>query len=759
MAKAQRSAPRSARRGPVLAVSLVALVAAAGMSFLGARAGADLVETRTVRNMHSALADFEWVEIATDGLQVRLEGVAPDEVQRFRARAQAEALVGPERVVDRMQVVARAELATPAFEVELLRNEQGVSIIGLVPASLDRARLVERLKRQTGAVQVSDLMEAADYPVPAGWQDAFAFGLKAAQMAGQAKVSIAAGKVSVRAVTASPREKAVLEAALNRAKPADVTLAATITAPRPVIAPFTLRFVKDDAGARFDACAADDEAARERILGAGRDAGASGDLQCTLGLGAPSSRWADAAVPAIRAVAALGAGSVTISDADVALIVPPQVEAAAFNEAAGRLEAALPPPFTLGARHETSGQAAAAGPAEFSAVLAPDGLSLRGRIADERMRDAVESLARARFGQVDSALRSDASVPDGWTLRAIAALEALDGLERGEAQVTGDLVRIKGVSGSQTASDVAAARLAQRLGAGARYELAIRYDRRKDPLLGLPSGRECVDRLNAAMQQSEIGFEPNKSVIAGDPAPTLARLAETMALCSDFRIEIGGHTDSQGSEGFNAELSRARAQAVLGAMAEAGIVIANLTAKGYGESRPIADNDTDAGREANRRIEFLLLAEEPVVTVAPAPAELVKGVTDSPEAVAARAAAAALHAATAAIGPALGVPTDPQMALFAATQPVRLLASGADPLRVASQPAQQAGLPELPAVRAATLPAASLLPQAAGGPVDPALAATRPAQQALVGAAIAAGTMPLRDALHVNRPLPRPQTP
>src|SRR5690606_30598716 len=110
-------------------------------------------------------------------------------------------------------------------------------------------------------------------------------------------------------------------------------------------------------------------------------------------------------------------------------------------------------------------------------------------------------------------------------------------------------------------------------------------------------------------------------------------------------------------------------------------------------------------------------------------------------------------------GPALGVPTDPQMALFAATQPVRLLASGADPLRVASQPAQQAGLPELPAVRAATLPAASLLPQAAGGPVDPALAATRPAQQALVGAAIEAGTMPLRDALHVNRPLPRPQTP
>lgn len=748
---------RQARRGPVLVASLIALAAAAGLSFLGARAAADFIQTRSAQDLRAALADYEWVEVSTDGLQVRLEGIAPDEVQRFRARARAETVVDAGRVIDRMQVAAAAELATPAFEIELLRNDRGVSIIGLVPATLDRAALVERLKRQTGVAQVSDLMESADYPVPEAWEDAFALGLRAAQLAKRAKISIAAGAVSVRAIADSPREKRDLEMALNRARPASVTLTADITAPRPVIAPFTLRFVKDGAGARFDACAADTESARDRILEAGRAAGVPDAAPCTLGLGAPSPRWADAAVPAIRAVEALGAGSVTISDTDVALLAPPEVAAAAFDETVGRLEAALPPAFTLAARHEKPGEVQA-GPAEFSAMVDAGGVSLRGRITDERMRDAVESLARARFGQVDSALRSDASVPEGWTLRAIAALEALDGLVRGEAKVTPELVRISGVSGSQTASDMAAARLAQRLGAGARYELAIRYDRRMDPLLGLPSGVECVDRLNAAMQQSEIGFEPNKSVIAGDPGPTLALLAETMKLCADFRIEIGGHTDSQGSEGFNAELSRARSQAVLAAMTEAGMDTRNMTAKGYGESRPIADNDSDAGREANRRIEFMLLADDPVVTEAPAPAELVKGVTDSPERVAARAAQAARHAATAAIGPALGVPTDPEAALFAATEPVRLLLSGVDPARVASRPAQEAALPELPALRAATQPAANLLPPPAE-PVDPVEAATRPAREALVGAATEAATMPARDALHVNRPLPRPAAP
>ena len=60
-----------------------------------------------------------------------------------------------------------------------------------------------------------------------------------------------------------------------------------------------------------------------------------------------------------------------------------------------------------------------------SALVEAGGVSLRGRIADERMRDAVESLARSRFNHVDSALRTDETVPEGWTLRVIAALEAL----------------------------------------------------------------------------------------------------------------------------------------------------------------------------------------------------------------------------------------------------------------------------------------------------------------------------------------------
>ena len=69
-------------------------------------------------------------------------------------------------------------------------------------------------------------------------------------------------------------------------------------------------------------------------------------------------------------------------------------------------------------------------------------------------------------------------------------------------------------------------------------------------------------------------------------------------------LEIGGHTDSQGREQMNLNLSQARANAVLFELQRRRILTKNMVAKGYGETRPIASNDTEQGREQNRRIEF-----------------------------------------------------------------------------------------------------------------------------------------------------------
>ena len=291
--------------------TVLALSAAGGLCWLGAESAARYLEERSLHEVELALAASgqDWVDVATDGLQVRLTGTAPSEVDRFRAMTQAGSAVDPSRVVDRMTVASADKMTPPDFKVELLRNDQGISLIGLVPASTDRAGLLRVLRDETAAPNVTDLLETADYAVPDQWDAALQYGLRAAQMAARAKISIQPGGVTISALADSAAEKGRLESALRRALPDGVTLVTDISAPRPVIAPFALRFVKDGDGAHFEACAADTEEGRDRIVAAAQAAGARNVPACTLALGSPSPDWADAAAAAIAAVGDLGQGA------------------------------------------------------------------------------------------------------------------------------------------------------------------------------------------------------------------------------------------------------------------------------------------------------------------------------------------------------------------------------------------------------------------------------------------------------------------
>lgn len=77
---------------------------------------------------------------------------------------------------------------------------------------------------------------------------------------------------------------------------------------------------------------------------------------------------------------------------------------------------------------------------------------------------------------------------------------------------------------------------------------------------------------------------------------------------ASISIKIGGHTDNVGSDELNRKLSDGRANAVRTYLVQKGIPPARVTALGYGETTPVATNDTEAGRSQNRRVEFKVLA-------------------------------------------------------------------------------------------------------------------------------------------------------
>ena len=75
------------------------------------------------------------------------------------------------------------------------------------------------------------------------------------------------------------------------------------------------------------------------------------------------------------------------------------------------------------------------------------------------------------------------------------------------------------------------------------------------------------------------------------------------------KVEVQGHTDNRGGEANNMKLSQERAEAVVKYLTEKGVQASRLTAKGYGQDEPIADNKTRAGRQKNRRVEFKILRQ------------------------------------------------------------------------------------------------------------------------------------------------------
>lgn len=617
-------------------IALTAFAAAAGLAFLTAVFAATALETRAARLVERALMrdGIGWAQVAADGLTVTLTGTAPSEALRFRAIGVAGSVVGAGRIVDAMDVTPPGALAPPAFGIEFLRNDDGVSLIGLVPEGWDLAAALAGAGRAAGGMPVTDMIQTAAFPAPVGWQAAVDYGLQALALVPRAKISVAPGRVAVSAIADTPAQKAVLETALTRAAPRTnppLVLHIDIAAPRPVITPFTLRFVIDEAGARFDACSAVTERGRTRIIAAGVAAGAQGKIDCALGLGAPSPRWADAAEVALAALARLGTGTLTMADTDISLIVPHTVEPAAFERVTGELDAALPEVFSLRAsRLDPPAAARTVAAAQFTATRDLAGsVELRGRIADERLRGVAEALARARFGAgaVNASLRVDPEgLSEGWSLRVLAGIAALAVLDEGAVTVEAGQVTVRGRSGDAQARSEVARILAAQLGQGANWTVNVAYDATLDPNPPPLAPETCVAEANGVLAQGKIAFAPGSSDIPGTARAALDALAVILRRCAGVPIEIGGHTDSQGRAETNLALSEARAEAVRRALLSRRVPVEAITARGYGAAEPVAPNNTEEGREANRRIAFRLIlpddaakAEGPAASAAAVP--------------------------------------------------------------------------------------------------------------------------------------------
>lgn len=605
-------------RHSALFLRIGVFICAALISALAAHSTVAFVQDRSVVAVRETLIDrgYDWASVIGDGLQVIVEGEAPTEASRFRAISASGSIVDASRVIDNISVAESGNIAAPKFAIEILRNDSGVSLIGLIPADTDRDRLAARITDIANGQSVTDLLESADYPVPNTWPAALNYSLRALEMLPRSKISVGAERVAINAISDSVADKDRLETALAHNTPDGVRLAVSISAPRPVISPFTARFTKDTDGVRFDACAADSPDAERVIMVAASAAGFEGKSSCVQALGVPSRTWGSAVAGAIDAVNSLGGGTVTISDTDVTLVALQGTEQSTFDSVVGELENALPDVFALNAELPATPQAGADGPPQFTATRSPEGaVQLRGRIPDDLINTAAENYAMAKFGRANVTMgtRVVSDLPAGWAVRVLAGIEALSKMSNGSVVVEPDQMIIKGNTGLETAKADITRLLIDKLGQTSSFEINVTYVKQLDPIASLPTPEECIAQIDAITNARKILFDPSSATITADTLPIVDDIADVLKKCADLRIQIAGFTDSQGREEMNQQLSQERAGAVLVALRQRRIPVSSFEAVGFGEADPIATNDTEDGREANRRIEFSLIVPESAV--------------------------------------------------------------------------------------------------------------------------------------------------
>jgi OOP family OmpA-OmpF porin len=245
----------------------------------------------------------------------------------------------------------------------------------------------------------------------------------------------------------------------------------------------------------------------------------------------------------------------------------------------------------------------------FSANRAADAsVVLSGQMPSD---PAMRYFAAISDGDV-AAVTIAEGAPDSFLPSAEAGLRALLDLAEGQLDFAAGAWSLRGTAANEAARDAALASISAAPDAAA---WTTQIDLLPPPAEPEPVAAPAQSASPAAVDttacsapvsefsaRNSILFQSGAALIAAESEAALDELALDLAACPDAIVHIEGHTDADGDEDLNMALSVARAEAVVNALVSRGVTPARLYAVGYGETAPIADNETAQGKRLNRRI-------------------------------------------------------------------------------------------------------------------------------------------------------------
>ncbi len=585
-----------------------------GLGWYGSANNARVMEAEvTAGAAKAAQGTIHAITTTVSGRDILVSGIANDEAERDAILATMHDVNGRRVVRDALEVLDKAQ----PFTLTAVKTDELITYSGEIPTEADRAVLAERIGDAAGDLALKSGVPSSD------WMGAVSQGLDGLDALKSGTLSIIDQDLVLKGNALTPDAEIAARAAFadlaeGYSTTYDITLLDDGT-------PFSLNMVKDAdsvvATGKFP-----ENLAVTDIVG---DIDAAG-IQRSI-LNDDTGSFAAVARKGVQAFDVLENGVLDIVGSDVSLtgtaFTPTERSAAelalsdlpdGYNTITDieTRDDGTPPNF--GVLYVAAEGASVAGklPADLdvaqiaSALDVPQangeviqGLIGSGEQAVEKLTVLsgwLPELETMRFNSNDGVITVDAEVAPGVDQDLVYAGLA-DGLGE-EATVTVTSLADLPVEG-ETRLNVATG-LTETFTAG--YWLPV-FDFASD-------AETCGTQSNGALKKDRINFVTGSAQLDAQSVRAINAVASIIRKCvseTDLHVEIGGHTDSQGGEDLNLSLSQSRAEAVRLALVTRGVPDGDISAKGYGETQPIADNDTEQGRAANRRTAITWL--EPVV--------------------------------------------------------------------------------------------------------------------------------------------------
>ncbi len=340
-------------------------------------------------------------------------------------------------------------------------------------------------------------------------------------------------------------------------------------------------------------------AIKSRLMDAARaiPGGADAADHMTLARGAPQ-RFDAAALLLVDQVGKLKEGKIVLTDTAVNL--------AGMARELGSREAISAALKNLPDGYTVADNAISAPPYVFQANNDPvaQTLTLNGYVPDNNVHAAIVAAIARKFlsEKIVDNLKASVGAPQGFAAAVILALGGLSRLSTGSLTMSDRDVKLSGDALYPVASEQIQADLAPNLPQGwkANSEISVK------PVASPVDSTVCQQLFVEMLARGKIRFESGRATIDADSMGLLDRLIETALRCPTANLEIAGHTDSDGDAAANLALSARRAQSVVDYLVKAGLPKDRAVAKGYGDTKPIAANDSEENKAKNRRIDFVV---------------------------------------------------------------------------------------------------------------------------------------------------------